>query len=149
MIDVICREIRNYFVNDEDKFINNYTIIDGILTPSVQIQEGQYYRIVGSVFNDGVYIKGSEQLTDEAEFRGAVWLMKPPKAFIELVNDITAWQDKYGGVSSAAMSPYNSESFGGYSYSKNATTSNNSGVGGANWKSVFAARLAPYRRYTI
>ena len=25
----------------------------------------------------------------------------------------------------------------------------NSGVGGANWKSVFAARLAPYRRYTI
>ena len=82
-------------------------------------------------------------LVDEGEFHGAVWIMTPPKAFLDLVTDITAWQTKYGGADGVALSPYNSESFGGYSYSKGAGSSGSASV---DWKSAFAGRLNLYRR---
>lgn len=150
MLDAICREIRNYFTLDSDKIIGNFKIVGGVILPSFAIQEGQYFKIWDSVFNSDVYIKGQEQLQDEDTFHGAIWLMRPPKDFLALVDDIAAWQAKYGTVDSVAMSPYNSESFGGYSYSKS-TGGGGSGssAGGSNWQSVFAARLSLYRRYKI
>lgn len=149
MLDAICREIKNYFVADSDRYIGDFAIVDGIITPPIAMQEGQYYRIVNSVFNDDVYIHGSEQLTDEEEFHGAIWLMRPPKAFLELVKDIEDWQNKYGGTDSVSMSPYSSESFGGYSYSKNAGSTDAEGQSGLTWQSAFANRLNVFRRYTI
>ena len=116
--------------------------------PPISMQEGQYYRIIDSVFNDDVYIRGQEELKDETTFHGAVWLMRMPKAFLELVKDIEEWQAKYGGVNSAAMSPYKSVSFGGYSYSKSASGGSD-GQSGLTWQSAFAARLEPYRRVRI
>lgn len=150
MLDAICREIKNYFSDEEDRFIGDYAIIDGKITPPIAIQEGQYYRIVKSAFNDDVYIAGQEDLTDEKTFHGAIWLMKPPKEFLALVKDIEDWQAKYGGVSSVAMSPYSSESFGGYSYSKSTVGGgSNDAQNGLTWQSVFADRLAPYRRVRV
>jgi hypothetical protein len=99
---------------------------------------------VGSVFNDGVY-----QMTDNLEladeiFDGSIWLMAIPKAFLDLVKDIEDWQKKNGSVDSAAMSPFNSESFGGYSYSKG---SGKSGEGtGASWQGAYASRLNIWRK---
>lgn len=151
MIDSICREIKNYFSDENDRFIGDFFIVDGEFSPSFSIQDGQYYRIVGSVFNDGVYIRGQEELKDET-FNGAIWLMKPPKDFLKLVEDIEAWQEKYGGVDSVSMSPYSSESFGGYSYSKAVSTfasGNSSGQSGLTWQSEFSDRLAPYGRVRI
>lgn len=142
MLGQICSEIRNYFSSEKDKIIGNFQIVDGIITPPISIQDGQYYRIVGSVFNDGVHKYGdvTDILTDESEFHGAVWLMRVPQDLIDLANEISQWQEKNGDV---LTGPYQSESFGGYSYSK-ATA--NSGSGAYSWKNAFASRLNRYRK---
>lgn len=149
MLTEICKELNNWF--DVKRIIGSITIADGKITDemfSEMIQDGQYFRIVGSVFNDGVY-KYDEELSlhDEVIEDGAVWLMAVPPQVLELAEEINAWQTKYGGVDSENMSPYNSESFGGYSYSKSGGGSA-SGAGGnsGTWQSVFANRLKQYRK---
>ena len=54
-------------------------------------------------------------MLDDEEFTGAVWALGIPKAVIQLADDIDAWRAKYESVNSQAMSPFQSESFGGYS----------------------------------
>lgn len=148
MLDSICKEIRNYFTLEGDRIIGDFSVVDGVVIPLFDIQENQYFRVVGSVFNDGVYKYTSDlKLTDESKFHGAIWLMRVPRDFLDLVDEIEAWQEKYGGIDSASMSPYTSESFGGYSYSKGASVSTGTGSGGGTtWQTVFASRLNPYRR---
>ena len=73
--------------------------------------------------------------------------MSPTSAFLELVAEIEAWQAKNGGVDSNAMSPYQSESFGGYSYSKSGGGSSDGGASSVpTWQSTYASRLKAYRR---
>ena len=144
MLTQICAEIKNYFSVVDERFIGNFEIVDSKIMPSISIQDGQYYRIVGSVFNDGVHKYGDENdvLKDEPEFHGAVWLMRVPQDVIDLANEITAWQEKNAET---LESPYQSESFGGYSYTK--ASGNAGGAGGAySWKDAFAPRLNRYRK---
>jgi len=139
MLTEVCAEIRNYFVKD----IHNGTfeIVGGKITPLDFIQENQYFRIVGSVFNDGVYKNTADlELTNEV-FCGAVWSMALPPALIDLAAEIK----KYNESDEAKPSAYTSESFGGYSYSK-ATDENGVPMG---WKKVFASRLNKYRRISV
>ena len=145
MLTEICAEIRNYFSSDEDRYIGSFKIQNGSITPPISMAENQYYRIIGSVFNDGVYKLGEEELVDES-FIGAVWLMAVPKDFLNLVKDISDWQEKYGNVDSQAMSPYQSESFGGYSYSKSSGGSGDSSSIIPTWKSIFRDRLWRYKK---
>ncbi len=150
MLTEICAEIKNYFTWKDDKHFGDFTITDGQITPSFDIAT-DYIRIVGSHKNDGVHVRGEHgfDLEDEGEFHGAIWVMSPPKDFIALVAEIADWQAKYGGVDSQAMSPFNSESFGGYSYSKSVGTGA-AGVGAANnWQSAYASRLNAYRRIHV
>ena len=87
-----------------------------------------------------------DELHDE-NFSGAVWAMAVPPTAIALSEEIEAWQAKYGSVDSAAMSPFNSESFGGYSYTKSTGGSYSSGSGGnPSWQSVFADKLNRWRK---
>ncbi len=95
--------------------------------------------------NDGVYQYPVTTLTDET-FNGAIWGMSLPKAFIALLNDIEAWKTKYASADSAAMSPFNSESFGGYSYSKSSGAGDTNKDKSGTWQGVFGARLAPWRK---
>lgn len=151
MLDTICAEIRNYFTYDKDKHIGDFAIIGGVITPSFDIAT-DYIRIVGSHKNDGVHKRGTEgfSLVDEPEFHGAIWVMSPPAAFLLLVAEIDAWQAKYGSVNSEAMSPFNSESFAGYSYTKGSRLSNSNSNGGyPTWQSIYASRLNPYRRIRV
>jgi hypothetical protein len=107
------------------------------------LKDGQYYRIVGSALNDGVYKHGTDDtdLADE-EFFGAVWAMRVPRDFVALCEEIQAWESTNG---EALSGPYSSESFGGYSYSK-ATGSD----GGAyTWRDQFKNRLNAYRRLSV
>lgn len=145
MLTEICEYLRNWFCEDSDMIIGNIVVGDSEITvPYGAIQPGQYIRIAGSVFNDGVWEYGEAEFHPET-YDGAVWLMRIPKSFIDLVTEIENWQDKYGGVDSKAMSPFNSESFAGYSYSK---SSGGSGevASPTNWQGVFAARLSPWRK---
>ena len=151
MLDEICANIRNYFTYEKDKHIGDFAIIEGQITPSFDIPT-DYIRIVGSHKNDGIHQRGEHGfvLTDEAEFHGAVWVMSPPKAFLDLAAEIADWQAKNGGVDSQAMSPFNSESFGGYSYSKSGgNAAGGSSSGGASWQNAYATRLNAYRRIRL
>lgn len=137
MLEKMCAECRNYFVSNIRFGI--FKIKDGAIEPLDFLQEGQYFRIVGSVLNDGVYQYPSSDLVDET-FDGAVWAMSVPPSFIALSAEIKDWQDKDGKPSA-----YTSESFGGYSYTK--ATDSKGQV--ATWKEVFASQLNQYRRANI
>ena len=147
MLTEICAEIRNYFSLDEDKFFGDFAVENGAITPSLSLEENQYYRIVGSVFNDGVHNE-NDVLTDEPTFKGAIWKMRVPQTVLDLSDEIAAWQAENGNVQSANMSPYTSESFGGYSYSKGSGGASQSGAGASavTWQTMFAKRLNPYRK---
>lgn len=165
MIEDVCRECRNWFcigqlhgkimIKDGKIYLPWGFIRDGSddwewdpfnFEDDILTVRGQYFRIVGSVFNDGVYQNQETTLTDEI-FTGAVWAMAIPAAFLELVGDIEAWAEKYNDISSQAMSPFVSESFGGYSYNKGSNGSG-SGAGGniPTWQAAFAGKLAKWRK---
>lgn len=144
MLTEICAEIRNYFVADkEDIHIGDFTISNGAFVPPLDFPT-DYIRIVGSHLNDGVHKLSDEDLQDE-EFHGGVWIMSPPVDFLALANEIDEWQTKNGGSNAVAMSPFSSESFGGYSYSKSGA-SNSASSAGADWASTYAGRLKAYRK---
>lgn len=146
MLGMICAEIRNWFTYDCDKHIGNFEIISGVITPSFDFKT-DYIRIVGSRKNDGVHKVSEMSLVDEGEFHGAVWEMSIPKDFLDLADEISAWETKYGGVDGVINSPFQSESFGGYSYSKSSgRASSNSNESSPSWKSTFASRLNIYRK---
>ena len=132
MLETVLMYLNNWFA--VGRYDDTYTIEDGGITLPF-LANGQYFRIVGSLFNDGVYQYPAE-LTDET-FDGSVWALAIPKELLSTVDEITAWQAKNGD-----SGPYTSESFGGYSYSK-ATNSKGLAVG---WRDVFAAQLAPWKK---
>ena len=73
--------------------------------------------------------------------------MAVPKEVILLATEIELWQAQYGGIDSQNMSPYQSESFGGYSYTKaSGNSSDKTGSSVPTWQSVFGARLRRYRK---
>jgi hypothetical protein len=141
----VCSYLKNWFDRNQPKYFGNVSIINGALSETYDLKVGQYFRIVGSTLNDGVYQYPITTLTDET-FDGAIWGMSLPKAFIALLNDIEAWKTKYASADSAAMSPFNSESFGGYSYSKSSGAGDTNKDKSGTWQGVFGARLAPYRK---
>ena len=123
-----------------------FTIEDGVLDIE-GLADGQYFRIMGSLFNDGVHKFGDKDdtLKDET-FSGVIWTMGVPVEVVKLAEDIKAWQEKYGNVDSPAMSPYSSESFDGYSYNKQQGFASTGGGMLTSWNAVFASRLAPWRK---
>lgn len=140
MIDEICTELKNWFVADGDKHFGTFIISDGHIAPSDYLQNGQYYRVIGSVFNDGVHCFGDDTdvLTSET-FNGAVWAMRVPYAVVQLSVEVENWVKNYGEV---MASPYTSESFAGYSYSKATSASG----GGITWQESFRTRLNKWRK---
>ena len=138
----VCLYLNNFFWRQKRE--GTIKIVDGTFTADY-LKEGQYFRILGSDLNDGVYIYPATDLKDEI-FEGSIWSMAVPQAVIDLASDIQAWQEKYGSVDSIAMSPYSSENFGNYGYSKEVGGVDDSGNSKNSWKSIFASRLVPYKR---
>ena len=133
MLTELCKELKNWFVgSDNDKKIGVFEISGGVIMPPIDLKENQYFRIIGSVFNDGVHKCGdtADVLVDE-EFDGAIWLMRVPPEIVTLASKISEYESKYGEVT-----PFTSESFGGYSYSKK----------DSNWKDAFSTELNKWRK---
>jgi hypothetical protein len=158
MITELCQELKNWFDRDLPKYFGKFSIhdadiyyIDGAGNETslsqLDLLGNQYYRICGSIFNDGVHKYEATDLatlTNE-QFDGAVWLMAIPPAVVLLANKIADWQTKYSEVST---SPYISESFGGYSRTL-AKSSGGSGSGsgnGASWQNAFRSELNKWRK---
>lgn len=131
MIDEICASLHNYFA--VDIVPGEYTVNDGEITLPF-LAAGQFFRVVGSVFCDGVYRYGDKLPADET-FDGAIWALAIPPALDAIAVEIEEWKQKNAEV---INSPYQSESFGGYSYTK--------GSDSASWQGVFASRLNRWRK---
>jgi len=149
-LNEVCLEVNNFFNREQPIFIGDFRISEGKITHTdflSKIKENQYFRVVGSVFNDGVFKYTQELNLQDEDFHGALWLMAVPKDFLDLVEEISAWQTANGSATSAAMSPFQSESFGGYSYSKSSGGSSANGSSSVpTWQNQYASRLKPYRR---
>lgn len=139
MLDEIFAEVNNYFLkSNNDIYFGDFAIVGGEL-PLDFLREGQYFRIVGSTLNDGVYKYPSEELKDES-FSGAIWAMSVPSAFIALAEEIEEFRESEGGKPSAFVS----ESFGGYTYQR--ATKDGTPI---SWQKLFASRLNRFRRMNI
>ena len=138
MLEQVLMNIRNWFIVDGGVHPGTFTIKGGgIALPF--LANGQYFRILGSVFNDGLHQYPEDDLVDET-FNGTIWALAIPKAVIDLADEIQNWQEKNG---EASVSPYQSESFGGYSYSK-ATDAETGGA--VTWQSAFKQQLSAWRK---
>lgn len=155
MISELCAELRNYFLRDyvnPEHYIHygSFVIANGEMQGLPFLKIGQYYRIIGSTFNDGVHkfdahnrgAEDFETLTDE-EFEGAIWEMFVPKEVVDLSEEIQDW---ISNNADTINSPYQSESFGGYSYTKAVA---GTGRVSTDWQSHFAAKLNRWRRLTV
>lgn len=151
-----CEYCKNFFLKDyiglTDIYKGEFTIESGaFVSPSFTLKNNQYFRIVNSDVNDGVYCNTAESLAllQDETFTGQVWLMSVPRSFVALCDNIAAWRTKYESVDNANMSPYQSETVQGvYSYSKG-STGGNSGGSSVTYMSQFASRLNPYRRISV
>lgn len=141
MLTSLCQTLRNWW--DLDRWYGDFAISDGAITwangDALDLQSGQYFRIIGSVFNDGVHQYPDATLNTET-FSGSVWALAIPAEVVSLAEEMAAWETQYGA---AVASPYQSESFGGYSYSK---ASGSSGSGTASVWDVFRAQLSQWRK---
>lgn len=134
MLERLLSELNNWFVAEWS--MGSFTVRDGSISLDREPQDGQYFCIRGSVFNDGLHQWPTEDLVDE-EFAGMVALLAVPRAVVELADEIGEW------VEENPTGPYTYESFGGYTY----TRATNSVTGqAAQWQDVFRARMAPYRK---
>lgn len=140
MLEQLLRHLRNWFLMEVDGkeqiFTGNYEIRGGGMDLPF-LQPNQFYRIIGSVFNDGLhrYCDPEDYLQDE-KFTGAIWVLAIPTAVINMSKEIDEWQQKN------TLTPYQSESFGGYTYQR---ASGKSGRA-ATWQDVFAHRLNAWRK---
>ena len=136
MLESVLEWLKNWF--EVSCFEGDFSIKGGELAPPYDgfLQNGQYFRIIGSVFNDGLYQWPTSTLSDE-QFNGTIWTLAIPKSLISISSEMEEWQSK-----NRNNGPYLSESFGGY---------NRTMATGKNGKmltvfDVFAERLAPYRK---
>lgn len=151
MLTEICQELRNWF--DRERIDGTFEIRCGCITPTGKTrwetipEFGMYVRIIGSWHNDGVRQIGDHEMKNET-FTGSVWLLAIPQPVLDLAEDIRAWKEKYESVESGAMSPYTSESWGGYSYQKasGGSSGSNSSSGSSSWKTAFKPRLNAWRK---
>ena len=141
MLESVLKHLKNWFCTSVHE--GEFEITNGYLELPF-LKDGQYYRICGSVFNDGLYKYSEDNYGDPAleneTFTGTVWALAVPKKIVELAREIEEWETKHGD---AVASPYTSESFGGYSYTK--ATDSTTGAQ-ATWETVFRNRLNPYRK---
>lgn len=148
-ITEICRYLRNWeFDYDPVKHIGTVTVSDGVIFVNgkeITPLNGQFFRVIGSVFSDGAHIYPDMDMADET-FNGAVWLLAIPPEIVALAQDIDTWRGKYESPTSPALSPYNSESFAGYSYSKSTTAFGQSTETATGWQAAFANRLLPWKK---
>ena len=137
MLEQVLRHLNNWFLVEIHE--GTFTVENGSITLPFLLTN-QYFRICGSVFNDGLHKYPAADLTDET-FTGTVWALAVPKAVVTLSEDIAAWEEKNG---EAVASPYQSESFGGYSYTKRSAGSDSGTLNG--WQDAFRGRLNDWRK---
>lgn len=139
MLEELLRTLNNWF--ERDSLVGDFKVVGGaLLLPDGFLKEGQYVRVIGSTFNDGLHREGEADMADE-EFAGEVRALAIPPSVIALSQEIGEWAK---ANQKALDAPYASESFGGYSYSKEGASSSQNGSTG--WRAHFRDRLNQWRK---
>lgn len=146
MLEAVLMSLNNWF--DRDGLGRFHHIERGelsveggsLLGAGGWLKPGQWFRIEGSAFNDGLHRHPAADLADET-FEGAAYALHVPPAVVELSERVAAWEEANG---EASRGVYASESFGGYSYSLKGETAASSGS--ASWKTAFADELRGWRK---
>ena len=142
----LCQELRNYF--DRGRYSGRFEIRDGEIYAgenTLPIREGMYFCVWESWLNDGIHKFPDTDMVNET-FDGSVWLLAIPAPVQKLAEEITEWRKKYEAPGSSAMSPFMSESFGGYSYQKGSALTGKDTSGSTGWKRTFAGRMNAWRK---
>lgn len=150
MLTEVCNFIHNYF--EVAQISGEFQIANGAIDLDDFLRFGQRFRIVGSSLNDGIYTyrmdgvynDDNTELTalDDETFIGVIYAMSIPRNVMQIVDDIKTWVEKN---KDALDSPYTSESFGGYSYTKASGSGSNAG-GALGWQDLFRSKLNAYRK---
>ena len=151
MLTEVCDFVHNYF--EYAIYDGTFEISGGTINLDSLVANGQRFRIIGSALNDGIYTyhtdgqifndDGNNEIKLATEtFTGRVVAMAVPATFLQIVNDVKEWQNQNKAV---LESPYQSESFGGYSYTKASGSGSNAG-GSLGWQDMFRSRLNAYRK---
>lgn len=142
MLEQVLDHIHNYFYTGA-VITDTFTISGGQIQID-ELQNGQYYHITGSVFNDGIhqYPASEGELTDET-FSGTIYPMAVPKTMLNIVNEIEAWVEEYGTVMN---SPYQEERVVNVYEYKRATTGRYVGDSQSDWQTIFKKRLNAWRK---
>lgn len=155
MLQQVCELIHNYFIREAAQR-GTWTIADGAISPVPGLKEGQRFLIVGSDLNDGIYTWHEDGIQNDDDnagaglaaevFNGAICGLSVPPQVIALAAEIAEWVGKYGSV---IDSPYQSESFGGYSYEKMSKSLVHNDSSSISWQDVFAGRLSRWRKVSF
>lgn len=148
MIEQVCAHIHNYFTRKNDRALpraeGTFTVENGTIAVDF-LQPSNYFLVRGSDFNDGVHQYPDTDMVDET-FDGAIYKMSPDRAFIDIVGEIEAWEDKYGEI---ANSPYQSEdTIGIYSYQLK-SAGKTIGESLTGWQNSFGNRLNQWRKLSL
>lgn len=136
MLEEVLRSLNNWF--ERDYATGVFEIAGGSIgLPDGWLLDGQYFRIEGSVFNDGLHQWPAVDLRDET-FTGEIAALAVPKAVTELAARIEEWQAKYG---KAAESPYQSQAAQGVSITTKQGVSGEYG-----WRDAFRAEMNRWRK---
>lgn len=163
-IDTVCGELHNYF--EDKRVIGDYTIESGrIMLPF--LVEGQFFRIVGSKFNDGVYIYTDGYIIKDVSWETLFednpdWQAIAARDYANIQHRELADETFHGGIWAMNMpraflrtckdieeymlsdagkpSGFTSENISGfYSYTKGNVTD-------TAWQNVFGNTLSRYRK---
>jgi hypothetical protein len=138
--------IHNYF--NYDLYSGEIQIIDHQLDNSkIELFDGQYYMIKGSMYNDGIWkyeesvnLEEDTDLLKDEIFQGDIIYLRIPKDVLKTVEEIITWEMNN---QDAIIGKFQSESFGGYSYTLKNSSSNKNAL---SWKDFFGKKLDIYRK---
>ena len=138
MLEAVLRHLKNWFLVPGGIHHGTFVVEGGSIALPF-LSDGQYYRVFGSVFNDGLHKYGINEQMKAETFDGTIWALAVPPDVVAISDEIREWNSKNAAK---ANSPFQSESFENYSYTKA------SGQNGAamSWESVFRSRLNSWRK---
>ena len=130
MLETLLDVLHNWFVIPGAGRFGEFEVVSSTLNLDF-VADGQYYRVEGSVFNDGLHQHPATNMMDET-FVGTIVPLAIPRAVIDLAEKIESWKANNPETDKV------SESFGGYSYSR--------GNGESGWKTAFAAEIHRWKK---
>lgn len=138
MLEAVLNYLNNWFPVYGAARCGEFEIVSGELYADF-LAPGQYYRIQGSVFNDGLHRYPCDELNclEDEVFSGTITPLAIPRAVIELSEEIRAYREENPDTDKI------SESFGGYSYTRAGSSEGSEARG---WAAVFGPRLRRWRK---